>query len=44
MTLEYDPISAEFQANPYPTYRRLRVEDPVHHRRFDGEHQWLLTR
>ncbi|MCH6564094.1 MAG: cytochrome P450 [Myxococcales bacterium] len=44
MTLEYDPLSAEFQANPYPTYRRLRVEDPVHHRMFDGEHLWLLTR
>ena len=38
MTLEYDPLSAEFQANPYPTYKRLRAEDPFHHRMSAAEH------
>ena len=44
MPVEYDPHSPEFQRDPYPTYRRLRAEDPVHHRVFDEEHVWLLTR
>jgi len=29
MTLEFDPLAAH--ANPYPIYRRLRDEAPVHH-------------
>jgi len=44
MTLEYDPFSPEFQANPYPSYARLRAEDPVHYRQINGEDVWLLTR
>ncbi len=44
MTIAYDPFSAEFQADPYPTYRRLRAEDPAHHRLFDDQDVWLLTR
>jgi cytochrome P450 len=44
MTIEYDPFSPEFQRDPYPTYARLRSEDPVHHRMIDDEHTWLLTR
>jgi cytochrome P450 family 130 len=27
----YDPFDPAFQADPYPAYRRLRDEDPVHH-------------
>ncbi len=34
-------IDAEFLANPYPTYARLRAHDPVH-RNPDGS--WFLTR
>ncbi|MFI0357871.1 cytochrome P450 [Actinomadura sp. 9N407] len=26
----YDPFSLDFQADPYPVYRRLRDEEPVH--------------
>ena len=29
MSLEFDPLAAH--ANPYPIYRRLRDEAPVHH-------------
>ncbi len=28
--LEFNPLSSEFRLNPYPTYHRLRAEDPVH--------------
>jgi cytochrome P450 family 130 len=28
--LVYDPLDAETQRDPYPVYRRLREEDPVH--------------
>jgi cytochrome P450 len=28
--VEFNPLSPEFRLNPYPTYHRLRVEDPVH--------------
>lgn len=27
----YDPFTAEFQADPFPVYRRLRAEAPVYH-------------
>jgi len=36
----FNPWLAEFQVDPYPTYHRLRVEDPVH-QSFDT---WVLTR
>ena len=37
---KFNPFLAEFQSDPYPTYHRLRVEDPVH-RSFDT---WVITR
>lgn len=30
MSLEYDPMSARWRDDPYPMYRRLRDEAPVH--------------
>ena len=30
MTLRYDPLSPEWQADPYPMYRRLRDEAPIY--------------
>lgn len=36
-----NPFDPEFHANPYPTYHRLRLEEPVH-RNFLGS--WVLTR
>lgn len=39
----FNPFRPEFQANPYPTYQRLRLNDPVHQTpSFSGA--WLLTR
>ena len=37
----FNPMDPEFLANPYPTYHRLRQEDPVHHSPLDF---WVLTR
>jgi cytochrome P450 len=31
MTLAFDPFSPDWREDPYPTYRRLRDEAPVHH-------------
>ena len=41
-TLEYDPYDAAFWRDPYPTYARLRDEDPVHHVERRGF--WVLSR
>ena len=42
MTSEWDPWDPAFRRDPYPTYDRLRREDPVHWSpRIDA---WLLTR
>ena len=30
LPLAFNPFDPEFKANPYPTYARLRAEDPVH--------------
>lgn len=30
LPLAFNPFDPEFRANPYPTYARLRAEDPVH--------------
>src|SRR5690242_5134781 len=38
----YDPFDPAFQADPYPAYRRLRDEDPVH--RHDDPPFWALSR
>jgi len=29
-SLDYDPISPRWRENPYPMYRRLHDEAPVH--------------
>lgn len=38
------PFSAEFQNDPYPTYHRLRTQDPVHCANLLGFRFWVLTR
>ncbi|URM99514.1 cytochrome P450 [Actinomadura madurae] len=38
----YDPFDPGFQADPYPAYRRLRDDDPVHHH--DDPPFWALSR
>ena len=38
---KFNPFLAEFHADPYPIYDRLRFEEPVH-RNFLGS--WVLTR
>ena len=37
----FNPMDPAFVADPYPTYRRLRTEDPVHHSPMGF---WVLTR
>jgi pimeloyl-[acyl-carrier protein] synthase len=37
----FNPLLPEFHANPYPFYRRLREQDPVHLSPFG---MWVLTR
>ena len=37
----FNPMDPEFVADPYPTYRRLQAEDPVHHHPLGF---WVLTR
>jgi pimeloyl-[acyl-carrier protein] synthase len=41
--LVFDPLSRAFRADPYPTYARLRREDPVHRSPLDGGF-WVVTR
>ncbi|MEU8121863.1 cytochrome P450 [Spirillospora sp. NPDC049024] len=38
----YDPFDPGFQADPYPAYRRLRDEEPVH--RHEDPPFWTLSR
>lgn len=38
----HDLMRPELRANPYPWYRRLRYEDPVHED--PRGHGWLVTR
>jgi cytochrome P450 family 130 len=40
----YDPLDRELLADPYPGYRRLRDEDPVHHYVNGGLSFWVLSR
>ena len=42
MAVTYDPFAPEFVADPYPWYRRLRDEGPVHHHA--GRDIWLVSR
>jgi cytochrome P450 len=37
----FNPMDPEFVADPYPTYHRLRTEEPVHHSPLGF---WVLTR
>ena len=39
--VHFHPMDPEFVADPYPTYHRLRAEDPVHHSPLGF---WVLTR
>jgi cytochrome P450 len=39
--VHFNPMDPEFLADPYPTYHRLRTEDPVHHSPLGF---WVLTR
>src|SRR5919204_1215450 len=39
--VQFHPMDPEFVADPYPTYHRLRSEDPVHHSPMGF---WVLTR
>jgi hypothetical protein len=39
--IQFNPMDPEFVADPYPTYHRLRAEDPVHHSTLGF---WVLTR
>ena len=40
--LKYNIFDPEFNADPYPTYHRLRSEDPVHKYLIGGD--WFVTR
>src|SRR5437762_12042895 len=39
--IQFNPMEPEFVADPYPTYHRLRADDPVHHSPLGF---WVLTR
>jgi pimeloyl-[acyl-carrier protein] synthase len=39
--MNFNPMDPEFVADPYPTYHRLRAEEPVHHSPLGF---WVLTR
>src|SRR5918912_3205091 len=39
--IQFNPMDPAFVADPYPTYHRLRAEDPVHHSPMGF---WVLTR
>ncbi len=40
--LVFDPYDYQFHEDPYPTYQRLRDEDPVHHAEADDI--WVISR
>ena len=40
--VRYDPLDPELWRDPYPIYRRLRDEDPVHH--VEDRGFWVLSR
>jgi cytochrome P450 len=40
--VEFNPLLPEFRLDPYPTYRRLQTEDPVHKSMLPGV--WVLSR
>jgi cytochrome P450 len=46
--LDFDPFDPRFFADPYPSYRRLRAEQPVYRREITSPrvwpHYWMLSR
>src|SRR5258708_2408722 len=42
MSTTFDPLSSAFRADPFPAFRHLQLEDPVH--RCDALGGWILTR
>jgi hypothetical protein len=46
--LDFDPFDPRFFADPYPSYRRLRAEQPVYRREIPSHrvwpHYWMLSR
>src|ERR1700693_1014105 len=42
MSIVFDPDDPGFIADPFPSFARLRAEDPVHHSTALGG--WILTR
>jgi cytochrome P450 len=42
--IQYDPFDATIIGDPYPTYRLLRDEDPVHHAAESDAVTWVLSR
>jgi cytochrome P450 len=40
--VSFDPLSASYRDNPYPTYRRLQARDPVHWSSL--VQGWVITR
>jgi cytochrome P450 len=40
----FNPFVASFQDDPYPSYRRLRDEQPAYHYDSDGVGVWVLSR
>ena len=42
MTIEYDPFSAAVYDDPYPFYRQLRDESPIHY--IEKYRCWFLSR
>ena len=42
MSLDFDPYSNEWKLDPYPAYRKLRVEAPVH--LSPETHTWCISR
>jgi cytochrome P450 len=46
--LDFDPFDPRFFADPYPSYRRLRAEQPVYRREIASPrvwpHYWMLSR
>ena len=41
-SIVFNPYDYDFQEDPYPTYRRCRDEDPLHHNA--DLDLWVLTR
>ncbi|MBI2913962.1 MAG: cytochrome P450 [Chloroflexi bacterium] len=42
VTVQFNPLAPEVHANPYPLYRRMREEDPIHWS--EMMESWILTR